>query len=211
LRIGPYGAWGGRKFSKTGLTLSRLRRHPHGIDFGPLRECLPQRLFTKDRKIQLTPAVFVADLERVRAMLLSGEVATEGKLALIGRRDVRSNNSWMHNVARLVRGRNRCTILLHPDDAKRCGITDGEDCEVRSAVGAIRLPAEITDSIMAGTVSIPHGWGHGGDGVELRVALDHAGASINHLTDDVRIDAVSGNAAFSGVEVVVGAVELIER
>ena len=128
-----------------------------------------------------------------------------GPLALIGRRQLRSNNSWMHNSERLMRGKERCTLLMHPDDATARGIADGLCVRVRSRVGSVDVLAELSTEMMPGVVSLPHGWGHARAGVRLRTATAHPGASINDLTDDQRLDELSGTAAFSGVEVLVEA------
>ena len=203
LRFGPYGSWGGKKrrdAQGNGLTLRRLRSQPHGVDLGPLRSCLPWRLATADKHIQLAPEPMLADLPRLGQWL--DEATRDGsQLMLIGRRDLRSNNSWMHNSPRLVRGKNRCTVLMNPADAAPRHIADGDEVEVCSRVGAVRLPAEISSDIMPGVVSIPHGWGHGRMGVRLQTAQAHAGASLNDLTDDHLVDQLTGNAAFSGVAV----------
>ncbi len=200
LRLGPRGA-GWNPFSK-GLTLSGLARSVHGIDLGPLEPCLPERL-GQGARIQLAPAPFVADVERL-ARELSSAVNAIG-LRLIGRRDLRSNNSWMHNSQRLVKGPRRCTLLMHPADAERLGIADGARVSVRSRAGAIAVDTELSDEVMPGVVSLPHGWGHARPGTQLSIANAHPGASINDLTDELAIDAVSGNAAFSGVPVTVEA------
>jgi anaerobic selenocysteine-containing dehydrogenase len=126
--------------------------------------------------------------------------ADRAQLLLIGRRHLRSNNSWMHNAARLMKGKDRCTLMIHPDDAKRIGVSDGDKVRISSRVGQVSAPAELTNDMMPGVVSLPHGFGHGRDGVQLRVATDHAGVSVNDLTDERSLD-VSGNAAFSGVPV----------
>src|SRR6185503_7504475 len=125
-------------------------------------------------------------------------LAQNGHLLLIGRRQLRSNNSWMHNSARLLRGEPRCTILMHPNDAAHRDLKSGQTVSVRSSVGNLELPLEISDEIMPGVVSMPHGWGHDRDGVQLDIARQHAGASINDLTDNQSIDALCGTAAFSG-------------
>ena len=125
----------------------------------------------------------------------------EAPLSLIGRRELRSNNSWMHNAERLMRGKPRCTLLMHPDDAATRDLRDGAMVRVRSRTGEVDVPVEVSDEVMPGVVSLPHGWGHGGPGVQLRVAVQHAGVSINDLTDEQRIDTLCGNAAFSGVPV----------
>ncbi|KYG01084.1 hypothetical protein BE21_56845 [Sorangium cellulosum] len=177
-------------------------------------------MFTRSGRIELAPEVLVADLERARAALDREERGAPGQeergageagepaqpdagydLQLIGRRQLRSNNSWLHNSRRLVKGRNRCTLLMHPDDAARRGIAAGQRVRVRSRVGSIDLEVELTDEVMPGVVSAPHGWGHGRDGVRLETARRHAGESVNDLTDDRAIDALSGTAALNGVPV----------
>jgi anaerobic selenocysteine-containing dehydrogenase len=199
LRSGPYGA--GFLPLTRGLTLSRLQRSPHGVDLGPLTQALPERLRTEDRRIHLAPPVFVADVARLEAAL--GAAAPSGSLALIGRRDLRSNNSWMHNSERLVRGRRRVTLEIHPDDARERGIADAATVRVRSRVGEVRVEAEVTERVRRGVVCLPHGFGHGRPGTRLAIANAHAGVSINDLTDDTRVDALTGTAAFSGVPVTV--------
>jgi anaerobic selenocysteine-containing dehydrogenase len=191
LRRGPYG--------NDGLSLARLEDSPHGVDLGALEPCLPDRLRTQDKRIRLVPERAAADLARLAAARSSG--MEEGTLLLIGRRELRSNNSWMHNSARLVRGERLCTVMMHPDDAAERKLVDGDRVRVMSRVGAIELDVEHTDQMMPGVVSIPHGWGHGREGARLTVAAAHAGASINDLTDDARIDSLTGNAGFSGVPV----------
>ena len=125
----------------------------------------------------------------------------DSEILLIGRRHVRSNNSWLHNSYRLVKGKPRCTLMLHPDTAAQYGIEDGQDVKVTSRVGSVIVAAEITDELMAGVVSIPHGFGHGRKGVKQKIAQAHAGVSVNDLTDDTLIDELSGNAAVNGVPV----------
>jgi anaerobic selenocysteine-containing dehydrogenase len=198
LRTGPYGS--------DGLSLERLIEEPHGLDLGPLVPRLPERLFTDNGQIHLAPPPFLGDLERLRE-LLGRDVATGRELALIGRRDLRTNNSWMHNSHRLVKGRDRCTVRIHSDDAVGRGIADGQRVSVESRAGRIEIPAQITDTVMPGVVSIPHGWGHGRAGVRLRIARAHAGRSINDVTDDRLLDSLTGNAALSGVPVIVEAVD----
>ena len=207
LRFGPYGA-GVKPFSK-GMTLQKLTQAPHGIDLGPMNPCLPERLRTTDKCIDLAPEVLVKDVERVkqwdRGHLSAG---SNGHLLLIGRRQLRSNNSWMHNSERLVKGnpaKPPCTMLMHPADAADRRLTSGQKVLVQSRVGSIVVPLEVTDEIMAGVVSIPHGWGHDRDGNQLEVAQRHAGASINDLTDSLAIDALCGTAAFNGTQVTVAA------
>jgi anaerobic selenocysteine-containing dehydrogenase len=202
LRAGPYG-FRLRPFRK-GLSLKSLKGQPHGVDLGPLEPSLPQRLATRERRILLTPEVLVADLQRLReAFPAEAGAAEDGTLRLIGRRHLRDNNSWMHNVPKLVSGKPRCTLMVHPDDARRLGLSEGEEAVITSRVGEVRAPVSVTDEVMPGVVSLPHGYGHGREGVQLRVAGEHVGVSINDLTDDQSVDRISGNAAFSGIRVTV--------
>ncbi|AZI42403.1 molybdopterin oxidoreductase family protein [Deinococcus psychrotolerans] len=191
----------GLKHGPRRTSLAELRAAPHGSDYGPMQPCLPDRLLTASGRINAAPAVMLADLPRLEKVLN----AQVPELVLIGRRQLRSNNSWMHNVPRLMRGANRCTLMLSGADAARLGITDGQSVEVRSRVGAVTVPAEITDTLMAGVVSLPHGFGHGKAGVRLGVAIAHAGASLNDLTDPEYLDELTGNTAASGVAVTVKA------
>lgn len=200
LRFGPYGA-GMNPFSK-GLTLRKVQKAVHGIDLGPLTSCLPGRLRTADKRIELAPDVLVKDVERVKARLLDG-VHSNGQLLLIGRRQLRGNNSWMHNYQRLVKGKPQCTILMHPKDAAQRHLASGQKAVVRSRVGSVALPVEISEEMMPGVVSIPHGWGHDRVGIQLDVAQQNAGASINDLTDNQAIDTLCGTAAFNGTLVAV--------
>jgi len=195
------------RFGPHKLSLARLGNEPHGIDLGPLQPRLPEVLATRDRRVALAPAPFVGDVARLEAQLDAPAATGDGddRLLLIGRRQLRSNNSWMHNVQRLVKGPEACTLLMHPDDAKKRGLSDGDRVEVRSRVGAVAVPLALSADIAVGVVSLPHGWGHGHDGVALRVAQSRAGASINDLTDEERLDALSGNASFSGLPVEVRA------
>jgi anaerobic selenocysteine-containing dehydrogenase len=192
LKAGPYAA--------SGLSIDALEVAPHGIDLGPLAPSLPERLRTDDKRIRLAPAALVADVTRLESAL-ERTPETIGVLSLIGRRELRSNNSWMHNSERLVRDRRQCTLLMHPADAASRGLTDGDRVRVSSRVGTVEVELEATDTMMPGVVSMPHGWGHGRTGSRMSVAAKHAGASINDLTDDLRIDTLTGNAGFSGVPV----------
>ncbi|MBA2703660.1 MAG: molybdopterin-dependent oxidoreductase [Blastocatellia bacterium] len=220
LRFGPYGAKF-NPFSKR-LTLRKVKKAVHGIDLGPLGSCLPGRLLTSDKRIELAPDVLVQDVERVKAKLLnwdrgrpvrppsspksvSESHSSNGNLLLIGRRELRSNNSWMHNSPRLVRGKTQCTILMHPTDAAQRDLSPGQNVSVRSRVGSVVVPVEISDEMMPGVVSIPHGWGHDRQGIELAVARQHAGESINDVTDSLTVDALCGTAAFNGTLVAVEA------
>lgn len=191
----------GLKYGPHDVRVRDLREHPHGIDLGALVSVLPQRLINK--RIALAPEEIVSDFPRLRDELYSYQDATQNgfDLMLIGRRHLRSNNSWMHNSERLVRGNNRCTLMIHPADAQQHNLSDGDCVYVSSRVGKIEVPVEITDNIMQGVVSMPHGYGHHREGIQLDVASEYAGVSINDLTDDQRLDDLTGNAAFSGVPV----------
>lgn len=197
LRIGP---WGLRK-GRHALSLAKIRRHIHGVDLGPLEPQLPKRLMTSDQRIQLDHPVVVADWPRVRTLIDSA--GDEDRLRLIGRRHLRSNNSWMHNFPRLLGGSNHCALLMHPDDAQRLGHANGGEVTVESAVGSIEAEIEITDAVMPGVVCLPHGWGHSREGSRWRTAESTTGSSVNDITDSSRFDPLSGNAAVTGVPVTV--------
>ncbi len=137
------------------------------------------------------------DVQRLRARL---DTPT-GELVLIGRRQLRSNNSWMHNVPTMMKGSNKCTLIVHPDDAARLGLAEGSNARVRSRVGEVEVPVELSDEMMPGVVSLPHGWGHGRKGVRMSVAEANAGVSMNDLTDEAIIDPLSGNAVLNAVPV----------
>jgi anaerobic selenocysteine-containing dehydrogenase len=186
LRGGPYD-----------LTLADLEAAPHGVDLGPLQPRLPDLLTTPSGRVELAPEAITVDVPRLRAEL---DRPANG-MVLIGRRQLSSNNSWMHNLEPLVRGSNRCTAQLHPDDAARLGLVDGARAVVRSRAGKIELPIEITDTLRPGVISIPHGWGHAVDGVRATVATTHPGANSNLLTDDTLLDAPSGTAVLNGIPV----------
>ncbi|MEM6804737.1 MAG: molybdopterin oxidoreductase family protein [Bacteroidota bacterium] len=187
-------------YGKEGLNLDAIKKEVHGMDLGPLKACLKDRLLTKNGKIALGPQLFLDDLSRLHSILEEKEKENMN-FSLIGRRHLRSNNSWMHNSQRLVKGPSRCTALIHPEDALALGIQDKEEVKVSSRVGCVSLPAEISDEIMKGVISIPHGWGHGRKGIKLDIAAQHAGVSINDLTDPQFIDPLTGNAALNGVPV----------
>lgn len=190
-------------YSRPKITVSSLKEHPHGLDFGPLKPQLPNRLFTPDKKIDLAPAIFMADLERLNRKLDQKDVMSDAEFpySLIGRRHLRSNNSWMHNSKRLIKGKERCTLLIHSKDARSLGIEDNQLVAVTSTIGSVKLPVEITDTMMPGVVSMPHGWGHHRKGTRLEVARQYPGVSLNDLTDPLNIDELSGNADFSGTKV----------
>jgi anaerobic selenocysteine-containing dehydrogenase len=195
VRTGPYGDGFGAR--PGGLTLDRLIESPHGIDLGPLEARVPEVLRTPSGMVELAPEPLVADVARLRAALDRPPDA----LVLVGRRDLRSNNSWMHNVEVLVKGKPRCTLHVHPADAAQLGLDDGGLAQVSSRTGKVTIPVEVTDGIRPGVVSIPHGWGHDLPGVELSVAGRYAGVNSNVLADDELIDAVSGNAVLNGIPV----------
>jgi anaerobic selenocysteine-containing dehydrogenase len=195
LRVGHYGDGFGRE--PDGLTLAQLEANPHGVDLGPLATQIPEVLRTEDALVDLAPEVIVADIERLERSL---EAPVSPHL-LIGRRHLRSNNSWMHNIHSLIKGRPRCTLLVHPDDAAKLGVKSGDAVRVESRIGCIDAPAEVSDEIMPGVVSLPHGWGHDLPGVEMQLARANAGVNVNLLSDDAMLDDVSGNAAFNGLPV----------
>jgi len=182
------------------LSLAALRRAPHGIDLGPLVPRLPERLFTPGKRIRLFPDRYQEDLARLEAAL---DTPGPGGLSLIGRRQLRGNNSWMHNSRRLVKGPPACTLLVHPVDAAARGLADGGEARVRSRVGEVRVPVSVTDSVAPGVVCLPHGWGHSREGAALAVAAAHPGASFNDLTDESRLDALSATAVLNGIPVAV--------
>ncbi len=184
------------------LNLKSLKAQPHGLDLGPLKPQLPDRLFTDDKMVDLAPSLFVNNLKAVSRNLPQAD-----SLTLVGRRHLRSNNSWMHNSERLVKGPVRCTILMHPEDADQRKLKADSPVKVSSAKGNVELPLEVSDEMMPGVVSIPHGFGHNRKGTRWQVAEAHAGVSINDLTDETLLDGISGNTAFSGVEVTVSAID----
>ncbi|MBG6742298.1 molybdopterin oxidoreductase family protein [Pseudomonas aeruginosa] len=193
------GAYGDR--SEHRLSLATLREHPHGIDLGPLRPNLAPRLKTVGQRIQAAPPLFVDDLQRFAAQPLPAS----DQLLLIGRRHVRSNNSWMHNYHRLVKGKPRHQLLMHPRDLEGRGLVDGQRVLVRSRVGSVEVEVAASSEMMPGVVSLPHGWGHARPGVQLAIARAQAGASANDLTDERHLDLLSGNAALNGLPVEVEA------
>jgi anaerobic selenocysteine-containing dehydrogenase len=186
LRTGPYE-----------LSLEDLERSPHGIDLGPLEPRIPEVLRTASGKIELAPPEIVGDVARLRERL----VPRNGSIVLVGRRELRSNNSWMHNLNVLVKGKERCTMHVHPDDAARLGLADGARARVRSRVGEVDVPVEVTDAIMPGVVSIPHGWGHDAPGARLQVAATKPGTNSNALADEEVVEPISGNAVLNGIPV----------
>ena len=183
------------------LSIAELKKHPHGLDFGPLKPQLPERLFTTDKKVVLAHRLFLKDLERLNAKINDWQTSSDYPFSLIGRRHLRSNNSWMHNSERLIKGKERCTLLIHSDDADALHLSDNQTVTVTSTIASVKLPIEITDTMMQGVVSIPHGWGHHREGIKMKVAQQHAGVSLNDLTNNMQLDTLTGNADFSGTKV----------
>ena len=200
IRTGAYGDWFGAV--PDGLSLDVLAASPHGVDLGDLTPRLPGHLRTASGTIELANPAIIADLARLDASF-TGPLADPSNLVLIGRRDLRSNNSWMHNVNVLVKGKERCTLNIHPTDADRFGLVDGGEATVASRVGQVVLPVEVTDDILPGVVSIPHGWGHSLPGVRAGVATGRPGVNTNVLTDPELLDPLSGNAVLNGIPVTV--------
>ncbi|MFG3498347.1 molybdopterin oxidoreductase family protein [Streptomyces sp. NPDC047928] len=190
LRLGPYG-----------LTLDELRARPHGIDLGPLGPRIPGLLKTRSGRVELLPAPIADDLPRLRRAL-AGPAAP---LVLVGRRHLRSNNSWLHNIPALRGGTNTCTLQVHPEDAARLGLADGAPARVKGEGGELRVPVEVTDTVRPGVVSLPHGWGHDRPGTRMAVAAAGPGVNVNQLLDGTLLDPLSGTAVLNGFPVEVSA------
>jgi anaerobic selenocysteine-containing dehydrogenase len=197
LQTGPFGAAFGAG-PADGASLDLLLAHPHGVDFGALVPRLPDVLRTPSGSIELAHPVLMGDLDRLAAAI-DGLAARD--VVLVGRRDLRSNNSWMHNIKVLVSGPARCTLHVHPVDAARFGLVDGGRARVRSRVGELEVPVEVTDGIRPGVVSLPHGWGHGHPDVRLRIAAERAGVNSNVLADHEALDPLSGTSVLNGIPV----------
>ncbi|OBG38884.1 molybdopterin dinucleotide-binding protein [Mycobacterium sp. E3198] len=197
LRTGPFGDQYGK--NPGGLTLDMLKANPNGIDFGPMVPQLPDLLGTLDKKIHLAPQYLLDDLPRLAARM---ERPAE-PLVLVSRRHLRSNNTWLHNVPALMKGKDRCTLLMHPEDAARWGVADTDVVTVKSEAGEIRVPVEVTDAIRPGVVSMPHGWGHGKPGTRMSVANASPGANTNALSPPTFLDEPSGNGALNGIPVTI--------
>ncbi|OMC21047.1 molybdopterin-dependent oxidoreductase [Mycobacterium colombiense] len=197
LRTGPFGDQYGK--NPGGLTLDLLKANPNGIDFGPMVPQLPDILGTADKKVRLAPQYLLDDLPRLAARM---ERPAE-PLVLVSRRHLRSNNTWLHNVPALMKGKDRCTLLIHPDDAARCGVTDNDIVTVKSEAGEIKVPIEVTESIKPGVVSMPHGWGHGKPGTRMSVANSSPGANTNVLSPPTFVDEPSGNGVLNGIPVTI--------
>ncbi|MBU2490417.1 MAG: molybdopterin-dependent oxidoreductase, partial [Proteobacteria bacterium] len=198
VRFGPRG----RGILPGGLTMEEIKQHPHGLDLGPLEgNRLPDRLYTPDKKIHLAPKPFVEELG-----VVAGELSRMTRfprrypMTLVSRRQVRTNNSWLHNSPKMMK-KNACTAWLNPEDAAPLGVRDGDAIRVRSRVGEISLPVRLTEDVMPGVVCVPHGWGHTRPGIHLSVAAQNPGVSVNDITDNRFLDHITGTAAFSGVPV----------
>jgi len=200
MQMGRYGKAAGHAAE---LSIKALQAQPHGVDLGPLQPCLPGRLQTPEKRVNIADRFYLDDLPRLLARLAEQPAADQ--LQLIGRRHVRSNNSWMHNAHRLVKGKARDQLLMHPDDLKQRGLSDGSEVTVSSKRGKVQITVLASDTMRPGVVSIPHGWGHNRDGAQLSIASEHAGVSCNDLTDEDFFDQLSGNAAVNGVSVSVAA------
>jgi anaerobic selenocysteine-containing dehydrogenase len=196
IRTGPFGDRYGE--NPEGLTLQHFRDRPHGIDMGPMVPRVRELLATPSGRIELAPAYITADVDRLAERL---ERSDPDALLLISRRHVRSNNSWMHNVKVLMKGKDRCTLLIHPHDAARVGLEDGKLARVSSEAGAVEVAAEVSDEMMPGVVSLPHGWGHDKAGTRLSVAREHAGVNNNLLAPGRLVDPLSNNAVVNGIPV----------
>jgi len=201
LQTGPFGAAFGAV--PGGASLRQLQEHPHGIDFGALEPRLPDVLRTPSGKVELAPPELLADVPRLVAAM---HALASQPLVLVGRRHLRSNNSWMHNIGVLVKGKPRCTLQVHPDDAARLGLRNGGVARVTSRVGAVDAPVEVTDAIRPGVVSLPHGWGHGQPGTRMRVAAERPGVNSNVLADHEAMDPLSGTSVLNGIPVEVAPV-----
>jgi anaerobic selenocysteine-containing dehydrogenase len=194
IRWGPMGAGANPLSGK--LTRKRLAEYPHGQPIRPLSPRLGERVLHSDGKVRVTPEPYVQDLPRLAALL---DRPLDDGLTLIGRRHLRSNNSWFHNLPSAHKKGNRCQLLVHPETAEACGLVAGELARVSSQVGSVEVEVELTDGISRNCVSLPHGWGHETHGGQL--ARDHPGASANDLTDDAHFDPLTGNSVLHGVPV----------
>jgi anaerobic selenocysteine-containing dehydrogenase len=195
IRIGPWGdAYGA---NPNGLTLAKMAAQPNGIDMGPLEPRLPGLLKTKSGKIELAPPYVTADVARLRKRL----ARRDDGLVLVSRRHVRSNNSWMHNVSSLMTGKDRCTLLVHPDDARSAGLVNGRAARIQSSAGSIVAPVEVSDEMRPGVVCLPHGWGHDKPGTRTGVASARPGVCNNAIAPGELVDVLSGNAIVNGIPV----------
>lgn len=208
LRAGPYGD--GFRPWRSGLSLGDLEARPSGIDLGALAPRLGEVILSEGGRIDLAPTAIFGELSRLRAELETESEPSPGELSLIGRRDMRTCNSWLHNTRVGTQGRERCTLQMHPDDAARCGLEAGSAVRIRSRVGEVLAPLELSDDLMPGIVSLPHGWGHRGSGLRMALAEAHPGVSCNDLVDDQVLEGVVGNAVFNGVPVTVEPIQVAD-
>jgi hypothetical protein len=194
LRAGKYG----EGFLAEGFSLDTVRDSIHGVDLGALRPRLPEMISTQSGKIELAHQILVGDVERLRESLSRNL----DSLVLVGRRHIRSNNSWMHNVPALAKGPNRCTLMIHPNDAEKAGVKHGGQARIRSRAGEVVAPVEVSDELMVGVVSLPHGFGHDREDVRLETAKSlQPGVNSNRLTDEKSLDDLSCNAILNGIPV----------
>lgn len=198
LQTGPYGAAFGAR--PGGASLDLLLEHPHGVDYGALESRLPGALRTESGLVELAPEPIMADIDRLRAALIAGP---RSGLVLVGRRHLKTNNSWMHNISVLVKGKVRCTLQINPTDAEQLGLSNGMPARIASRVGEVVAPVEVTSDIRPGVVSLPHGWGHGEPGTRMRVASEKAGVNSNILADHLAMDPLSGTSVLNGIPVTV--------
>ena len=195
LKSGPYG--------EQGMSLQKLIDNPHGVDLGPLMPCIEARIKTAEGKVDLFPQLCADDLPRLNAVMAKAARDENYPFDLIGRRLVKSHNTWTQNSERLIKGKNPCTLEIHSEDAKALGIKKGQLVIVSSIVGKLEIEAVITDDIQQGVVSMPQGWGHNQKGTQMSVAATQPGVSINDLTDANRVDTLTGNAALNGTPVAI--------
>lgn len=195
-----HGFFGASRNLERSLTLDKIKAYPHGLDLGPLETGLVNRICTANGKINCAPSIFINDIPRLKA---KSSKVNHGELLLIGRRHVRSNNSWMHNYHRLVKGKPRWQLMMHPQDLNDRGLTDNSRVTITSKVGSVVTTVMATEELMPGVVSLPHGWGHNKKGVQMSIATKQQGVNCNELTDTKLIDQLCGNAALNGVPVTV--------
>ncbi|MDG1086131.1 MAG: molybdopterin dinucleotide binding domain-containing protein, partial [Acidimicrobiales bacterium] len=203
LRVGQHGD--GFGLNPDGLTLRKLiDEYPSGADFGPLVPRFPDAIKTVSGTVELAPQPIIDDMVRLDAAFQELGVAND-QLVLIGRRHLKTVNSWMHNLNILIKGKTDCTLQVHPTDADRLGLVDGGSAQVQSRVGMVVAPVEVTDEVMPGVVCLPHGWGYDEAGIEMHTAKTKPGVNSNALTDDEALDSLSGNCALNGIPVAVTA------
>jgi anaerobic selenocysteine-containing dehydrogenase len=200
-RMGPYGSI---LPGKKGLTLAEIRKSPQGIDLGPLRPMRKERVFTPTGKVDIAPPAFAGEPARLERWL---EAQRAGSLLLIGRRHMRSNNSWMHNLHSLVKGPDRSALFMHPEDARRLGLIDGTTVRVTSRVGSITAKLAVSKDVMPAVVCLPHGFGHSDARDTMKIAGALGGANANAITDDLFVEPLTGTAVLNGVPVIVAALE----